>query len=158
MPLTRAGEKLVQVIHTQSGAVATGTTIIPYDDTIPQNTEGDEYLTVTITPKSASNILYIEAIWQGSSSELATNLISAAIFQDSTANALAAITMRSLLASGDLIIPIRHRMVAGTTASTTFKLRVGGGDTGTTTMNGTSGARRFGGVMASSMTVIEVTP
>ena len=53
-------QSVVQVVNVQSGASATGTTVIPDDDTIPQNDEGDEYLTLAITPKSASNILVIE--------------------------------------------------------------------------------------------------
>lgn len=31
---------VLQVVNTHSGAVATGTTVIPNDDTLPQNTEG----------------------------------------------------------------------------------------------------------------------
>ena len=50
---------LVQAAHTQSGAVQTGTTTIPYDDTIPQNTEGTEFFTQAITPTSATNKLLI---------------------------------------------------------------------------------------------------
>ena len=52
--------KVVQVVHVQDGASATGTTTHPIDDTIPQNTEGDEYLTLAITPTNASNKLLIE--------------------------------------------------------------------------------------------------
>ena len=52
--------RLVQVVNTQTGAVATGTTVMPIDDTIPQNTEGDQYMTLAITPTHASNKLLIE--------------------------------------------------------------------------------------------------
>ena len=34
--------RLVQTVNTETGAVATGTTLMPIDDTIPQNTEGNE--------------------------------------------------------------------------------------------------------------------
>src|SRR3990167_11416304 len=78
----------VQVVNTQTGAVATGTTVLPNDDTIPQNTEGDEYMTLAITPTNASNKLRIEVVVQCSGSLLA--LAAMALFQDSTANALAA--------------------------------------------------------------------
>ena len=50
----------VQIQSTQTGAVATGTTVIPLDDSIPQNTEGDEYMSLSITPSDASNILIID--------------------------------------------------------------------------------------------------
>ena len=32
-------DKILQVVNTQDGAVATGTTVLPFDDSIPQNTE-----------------------------------------------------------------------------------------------------------------------
>jgi hypothetical protein len=51
-------------------------------------------------------------------------------------------------------------MVAGTTSSTTFKARAGrdGSGAGTLTINGAATARLLGGVMASSITIMEVTP
>ncbi len=50
---------VVQVVNTQDGAVATGTTVLPWDDTIPQNTEGDQYMSLSITPTNASNKLIL---------------------------------------------------------------------------------------------------
>jgi hypothetical protein len=47
-------------------------------------------------------------------------------------------------------------MTSGTTSATTFKVRAGANAAGTTTFNGTAGARLFGGVMASSMVIREV--
>ena len=45
--LRKESGKLLQQVNFQSGAVATGTTIFPEDDTIPQNTEGDQYMEYT---------------------------------------------------------------------------------------------------------------
>ncbi len=56
--------RLVQVVNTETGAVATGTTVMPADNTIPQNTEGDEYMTLAITPTNTNNKLLIEVEWQ----------------------------------------------------------------------------------------------
>ncbi len=78
-----------QVVSTITGAVATGATVLPVDDTIPQNNEGDQYMSLAITPKSATSTLVIEVVCNGSSSAAGGNYISAALFQDSTANALA---------------------------------------------------------------------
>ena len=47
-------------------------------------------------------------------------------------------------------------MLAATTSSTTFRVRGGGGQAGTTTFNGEASARLFGGVMASFMRVREL--
>ena len=45
---------VVQVVSTGFSAVATGATILPGDDTIPQITEGVEFMTQAITPKSTT--------------------------------------------------------------------------------------------------------
>ena len=148
--------RLVQIVNTQTGAVATGTTVIPFDDTIPQNTEGDEYMTLAITPKSASNILYIDVTVQIAYSVAAW--LAVALFQDSTANALAAIVGYQTTAGGALTQTFRHKMTAGTTSATTFKVRAGGQVAGTTTFNGQNTGRIYGGVMASSITITEVLP
>lgn len=150
------GGVVVQRVNTQTGASATGTTLIPLDDTIPQNTEGNEYMTLAITPTDAANILDIEVVWVGVHSVAAW--ISAALFQDSVANALAATTGFSTTAGGGAPLVFRHKMVAGGTSAITFKVRAGGHTAGTTTFNGNAGARIFGGVMASSITITELTP
>src|SRR5574341_1372572 len=53
---------VLQVRRTQTGAVATGTTVAVHDDSIPQNTEGDQYMSQAITPTSAINRLMIESL------------------------------------------------------------------------------------------------
>ncbi len=47
-------------VTTQTGTVATGTTVIPADNTIPQITEGVEFMTLAFTPKIATSRLEIE--------------------------------------------------------------------------------------------------
>lgn len=146
---------LVQSVAYSTGAMTTGTTTIPLDDTIPQITEGNEYLTATITPTSATNILEIEVLLNGANSAATNNLI-AALFQDATANALTVSTI--YMPGANVITPIKlqHRMTAGTTAATTFRVRAGGNGAGTTTLNGAAGARYFGGALVSSIIVREL--
>ncbi|HEY6021943.1 MAG TPA: hypothetical protein VIY48_19400, partial [Candidatus Paceibacterota bacterium] len=79
---------VVQKVSTQTGAVATGTTLIPLDDTIPQNTEGNQYMSLSVTPTKTTNFLNIDVTFIGSSD--VANPIIVALFQDSIANALAA--------------------------------------------------------------------
>lgn len=148
---------IAQVVNTQTGAVATGTTIIPTDDSIPQNTEGDEYMTLAITPTNASSTLLIDIVWRGASSVTSNDMV-VALFQDTTAGALAAMTAANVNAYSGLNISFRHKMTAGTTSATTFKVRAGFGSAGTTTFNGSGGARTMGGVCASSITITEVLP
>ena len=148
---------VVQAVHTEDNAVATGTTVMPIDDTIPQNTEGDEYMTLAITPNATTNRLVIEA--QGYFNHTNTsNALAIALFQDATADALSAsaFVYRSSAASTGVILNIKFEMPAGTTSSTTFKMRVGNSAAGTTTFNGLTGSRLFGGVANSFMRITEV--
>lgn len=157
--LTNAGEPAtpvgaaVQVVNTQTGAVNTGTTQIPVDDSIPQITEGDEYMTLAITPTSATNKLKIDIVCYFSWS--ATDPIGFALFQDTTTDALAAVGSFTI-PPDQRTISFTHFMTAGTTSATTFRFRAGGGGGGTFTFNGLATARRFGGVAASSITITEV--
>jgi hypothetical protein len=148
--------RVVQVVNTETGAVSTGSTSIPMDDTIPQITEGFEVMTLAITPTSATNKLLIEVITvQGNS--LGSRFEIAALFQDATANALAAVVEYQGAAGALNTLAIRHYMTAGTTSSTTFRVRIGVDSTGTVSFNGIAGVRQFGGVMASSITITEIT-
>lgn len=145
----------VQAVYTEISALATGTTVIPADDTIPQNTEGDEYFTAAITPKSATNLLRIDVTVFLSNSFAGSNFITAALFQDAAADAIAAGAEVMSAANQTLCIHFTHWMVAGTTSATTFKVRAGGNSAGTTTFNGNGGTRLFGGRCASSITITE---
>ena len=147
---------LGQIVTYSTGAVATGTTIIPYDNTIPQNTEGDQYMSLSITPKNVNSLLEIEVIFVGTSSG-ATNLI-VALFQDSAANAIATVTIGIPAAAQAFTIPLKHTITVGTVAATTFKVRAGSGVAGTTTFNGAASAQLFGGVASSRITIKEYLP
>lgn len=146
-----------QVGYSQSTYTANAdlTTIIPYDDTIPQNTEGTEILTVTITPKSATNLLKIVFSGFGATANNNRDIVTA-LFQDSTASALNASATISSTADDPKPLILEHSMVAGTTSATTFKIRIGPATATTVRLNGTSAARRFGGVSAATLTVQEV--
>ncbi len=147
------GAVFVQVVNTETGAVATGTTTVPQDDTIPQNTEGDQYMSLSITPKNTANKLIIDVVFVCSLSIVNHTIVS--LFQDTTASALASVIQYQTTASGFSVIVFRHFMAAGTTSSTTFKVRAGPAAAGTLTFNGQTGARVLGGVIASSITIGE---
>lgn len=151
-----AAKGVVQVVNSTLVTSTTGTTVVPSDDTIPQNTEGDEYLTLAITPKSATSVLRIDVKWKGSNTAAGT--LIGALFQDSTAGALSATGVT--IASGNPLaeLNLSHYMTSGTTSSTTFKFRVGNTAAGTTRMNGLGGSRFLGGVLASSITITELWP
>ena len=144
-----------QIVYTETGAVATGTTGIPPDDTIPQNTEGDQYMSLAITPKDSASTLTIDI--QGIFAASSATSLWGALFQDSTASALASSGIEMTEIGRPKILTLTHTMTAGTTSATTFKFRVGksAGDAGTITFNGSGGTRQMGGSFASSIIIRE---
>lgn len=128
--------------------VSTGD-IIPLDDTIPQNTEGVEVLTCSITPKSASSKLRVE-VWSGSV-QASGGIPVGAVFRDTTANAIIA---RYTASTADLNMTVVVDSVA--TTETTFKFRAGSSTTGEIDFNGNTTARLLGGASAVYMVVTEI--
>lgn len=151
----RTGD-LVQYIRSTDSAYATGATTIPEDDTIPAITEGTQFMTVSITPTSGVNHLEIDHLGNYATS---TNVdLIAALFQDATTNALAAFSW-GRTGGSPVTQPIgvlTYRMAAGTTSSTTFRVRAGLASAGSVYFNGTNGARLYGGVAYSRMEVKEI--
>ncbi len=154
--LPAGGGLLVQTSFVQDGAVATGTGTIPDDDTIPQITEGTEYMTLSHTPLNAANLLYIQV--SGYFENPNQSRMTMALFKDAVANALFAAKDRG--DNGDpKFMYMSGQVVAGGTSAITFRLRAGADANGTsTTFNGDGGTRVYGGVMASNITIFEVEP
>lgn len=147
--------EVVQAPRTVDSAVATGTTIVPADNTTPQNTEGDQYMSQAVTPTVAANLLRISHA--GHYAHSTTNGIYLGLFQDSTANTLATGAPGRADFAGQVTTGcLTHAMRAATTSSTTFKLRAGSNGAGTTTFNGSAGAGLFNGTFASFLQVEEI--
>ncbi len=145
---------IVQSVRTDTGTVATGATVVPFDNTIPQNTEGNQYMTQSITPIASPNLLSVTT--QGMYSSSAANTAFAqSLFRDSVANALS--TAMAFQGSGAPVnILTQYRAQAASTSSTSFKARTGTRDAGTTTFNGTAGAQLYGGVSNSYIQIDEI--
>ena len=147
---------VVQIVNVQNVTSQTNTTAIPFDDTIPQKTEGHEKMTLAITPKSSSNKLLFNVVVHAASAA-SSQYITCALFQDTTANAIAVASTHTSTGDQRIIsLPLIYYMTAGTASATTFKIRVGASDTGATTFNGVSTNRQLGGVLTSSMTITEI--
>lgn len=144
----------IQTQQTLTGAVATGTTIVPYDDTIPQNTEGDQYMSQAATATSSANLFRVEA--QANIAVNASTNMTMALFQDATASALTAITTVNPGPNNSNISRIDYTLLAATLSATTFKMRAGPATSLTMTFNGTAAGRIYGGVMNSFMRVKEI--
>lgn len=148
--------QVLQVVNYQTGALATGTTLVPFDNTIPTNTEGDQYMSLAITPKSATSKLRIDVCLFLSHSAGGAGIAS--LFQDSTSAALAAGFVGFYTAGGIIQVVFTHYMTSGATSATTFKVRAGSNAAGTITINGQTSAQIMGGASASSITITEVVP
>ena len=147
---------VVQVVHVQDGEVASGTTTCAYDDTIMQNTEGTEFMTLAITPTKATNKLKID-VFANLNADATNKILVVGLFQDSTADALAQMNSTESIANSPLLISFTHFMTAGTTSPTTFKVRGGTDAAATVTFNGRDGSnRRLGGRYASTITITEI--
>lgn len=146
----------IQRQRNDTGALATGSTVMPADDTIPQITEGDQYMTQAITPNSAANVLQVTLCASLANNATGAFQAGGALFQDATANALAfnGVPIRTAGDSG--LVIINKSILAGTTAATTFRFRGGGHNVGTTTFNGAGGARFYGDVFNSFLDVREI--
>lgn len=144
-----------QEIVTATGAVGTTTNQIPQDDTIPQITEGAEFISLTITPKSSTSRLHISAVimgWSGINADIGQTY---ALFMDSDADAIAAVGARTTDASSGSVATLEHARLANTTSPITFRIRCGNDTADTFTFNGQNGSRLYGSAQKSTMRIVE---
>lgn len=147
---------LVACVWTRDSAYATGTTAVPVDDTIPQITEGDQYMTLAVTPKSVMNRLHISHQGCYACGSVGVDVATIALFQDATANALASMMARTLYEGNPAPsgYGIYHEMRAGTVSATTFRIRVGGATNRGIVFNGYTAAI-MGGTLNSYVKIEE---
>lgn len=140
---------VVQVKGSTNTLNGTTSTVMPADDTIPQSGEGVEVSSQAITPTSSSNTLIIEA-WQAVAVSTAS-AATIAIFQDSSANALAASEFFMPNSAAYVTSYVKYIMTAGTTSSTTFKYRVGQSAAGTFTYGTRYSTAHTGGIIVTEV-------
>lgn len=155
---------LTQMSFCAFTSTGTSVTVIQDDDTIPQNTEGVQLFTCSITPRSATSTLVIQATVNIAAG--VNNTVYGCIFQDSTANALACGEFGTIgggaVGSGGYIV-IPYSKVSGTTSAITFKFRAGGysaggGNTWGWNVKGLDGASTLGFTRTSAMVISELAP
>jgi len=149
-------ERIVQLLSSENGSVVTGSTAIPYDDTLPQVTEGTQHMSFAVTPDTTGNYLEITVVWNGANAN-ASNPVTVALFQDGGANALGAAAV-SGAAENPLNVSFKTRVSAVGGAVTVFTVRAGSHSVANTTSNGATSGRKFGGKYMSSIKVIEYKP
>jgi hypothetical protein len=148
--------RVLQVANYTNGSAGTGTTVIPRDDTIPQNTEGDEFMKLAFTPLGASNMLRIKVLANAVCGGAAH--ITMALFRNNEANALATAAKSPPSAGYSDQLVIDHYMTAGTAGTAgTFKVRMGTTDGSATYFNCIwGGGRGYGGNFNSIITIEEI--
>lgn len=151
-----SGGKVAQMVVATTSTPASTTAIIPLDDTVPQISEGTEFITATITPTNASSTLIIEFdAWVSASSAIQSIY---ALFKDSNSSAL---QVQLATVPLNTFIPIRLRWVvtAGSTSSQTYKIRVGPDRAATLyLLRWVSAASYFDTADSAVLTITEVTP
>jgi len=116
-------------------------------------------MSLTFTPTNANNWLYIDVVCNLGHSSAANAFMAVTLFKDSDVNAIAANrSAKAGFANAASVGVLTHRVLASSTAAQTFKVRAGASSAGTTTFNGQSSARKYGGTMASSIHIREVSP
>lgn len=137
----------------------TTATQMDWDDSIPQNTEGEEFMTQSHTAKATTNKLKIDAVVNAAAS--AAGQFQIALFKDSDAAALASGDVRIQNADGNIQAVLTHFMDAGTISAVTYKIRCGMNVSADIVMNGETlgtNARLHGGVMTSGIWITEFRP
>lgn len=129
------------------------TTAIPYDDSIPQNGEGTQVLTASITPLKTTNRVRARVMGFGAGN-VSVVTMSVALFRNSVADALRASGERATQTDAANPLMLEFEDSPGSTSAQTYNVRVGP-DAGTMRLNGTSTARRFGGVAAMTLVLEE---
>jgi len=153
--LIKLSGSMVQFVEVTENTGSSGTTAIPDDNTIPQNTEGDEVMTLAITPTNASNNLIIDVYIGMMDSPISSNP-AIALFQDSIVDALSVskvITSSVGLTQGGTL---KYIMPAGTTSEIIFKVRIGLTAGGTLYFNRNNTGELFGIASRSYITITEV--
>jgi hypothetical protein len=132
--------------------VTTGTTTIPFDDTIPQSTEGVEVVNATgVSPQDTVNAAELE-ISANVAYSVAANL-TLSVFSDATPNALASSFGYVPAADAPLDMYLKH---IKSIESGSFSWRIGGSTAGTLTVNGVAGARKLGATLATTAFLREI--
>jgi hypothetical protein len=143
---------VIQVDNYTTGAVATGTATIPYDNTIPQITEGTQFMSLAFTPKKANSKLKIDVVFNGKHNIAGSSLL-VSLF-DGTSNAI--MTQALAMPSASYISQIVGTKIyqVASLSPITFSVRAGSNTASTVTFNNEI---TLGGVMASSITITEIS-
>lgn len=152
--MPRTGDAVLGTVNV-TDVVASTINAIPFDNTVPQNTEGVEAMTVTHTPLAGPNLLVI------SHSALYDALVPSAynlqvcLFVDAEVGARKSVTYAN---DNDhhVTAVLHHQMLAESTAARTFRIRFGIHEGATSYFNEDQAGRTLGGTVEAFLRVDEI--
>lgn len=150
---TNVENVLVQQVRVQFSTYVSTAAVIPFDNTIPQNTEGVALTSLNFTPTNVNNILVFE--FAGTATGAAAIAVTFSLFEGAGVNAIYATSDTASGTSHMLNPNFRFNQVAGTVSLTNYALRWGASAAVTVFMNGDTGAALYGGVLSTSFTITE---
>jgi hypothetical protein len=137
----------------ESSAEFVITNVIPFDISVPQNGEGQQIITGSITPtKSTSKILGIVSLNGDGDGE--STVVAA--FRGSVASAIDATWVKDIRYSS--LVAFQFIDTPATTSSVTYTIRCGPGGAGTLYVNRTDASSVLGGSNKISLTLLEINP
>lgn len=138
-----------------SDSISSAVSAVPGDNTIPQITEGKEYLTWTGTPLNASSALLVEfkAFVAGSTASTVTVFLC----QDAIANGLHAEATINHAATYSYQMHLKHYISSAGSGSRTYRIRFGT-NAGTAYMLRRSDTDLYSTAKQATLTVTEILP
>jgi hypothetical protein len=147
---------VLNAVFAESSTEYALTAVIPFDNTIPQITEGTQIISATIKPtKTTSRIVGIVSL-NGDASATSVQTVVAA-FRGTTANAVSSTWVKYIIYSS--LISFEFTDIPSTTSATTYSIRIGP-DSGTLYVNrqATAPTSLLGGSNKITLTLLEINP
>lgn len=133
---------------------ATITSVIPFDDTVPQSNEGSQILSTTFTPHSVTNMLRIRIVIPVSTD--GAHYAMAALFNGGSSAITAAVSNPDATRSIQELV-MEFAYVPGTSSPITFTVRVGCDNSSFPVyINGHSSGRVLGGSTRATIVIDEI--
>jgi len=152
--------QIIQVVSTNITAVSSTQAAIPFDDTVPQITEGVEIGSLAITPSASGNGIIIMSQFNIDQGSLSGNRkMAISMFLDTTANAVAVQSVPGQGAAWNgLPTHMQYTTIAPSSTACSYSFRAGAADSGAYWYFNALGnaTNNFGGVLLSNITIQEV--
>jgi hypothetical protein len=149
-----AGGAILQSAMTTDSTKKTGSTVILNDDTIPQKTEGNLFLTAAaFTPTAADSTLFITVSLNLENST--NNLCGSFVTRDAVASAIGGALQIAKATVEPFTLSYQFAVAAGSTDARTYKVYAGA-TAGTMTFNGLNNVAKWGGILSSSIRIDEI--